>query len=169
MVDGPVKVILSKEFSAEVFSEMLTFGEFNYIGNLNIKLSQSGVNGYAYLFQEGKNNFIGWSGDYENTFIYSRGYYETKHSYKTYTDKDFLAYLGKLKDKKIPWQPIHKEPIWCWNQDDETRRELRFWDAKSNRPFGSKVENLSTIIFDNYEKVEHIESWMLVMQNKLEF
>lgn len=167
MFDEPLKIILDTDYSLAVFKELLIHADFNRRTNIELKMSPLGIGGYAYLFKEGVNNFIGWSGDYNNDFIHSSGYYEAKHSYKIYDSKEFLKHIGVLKDKNAPWTPMHKEPIWCWDDIDGASRELRFWDNKSNRPYGKSRDQLNTIRFKYYAQVEYIESWMILMQKEL--
>ena len=165
---SPLKVILQEDYSADVFAEMLRYGDFNCSDTHDKKMAAIGVVGYAYLFEEMGEYYVGWSGDYEDKFIHSKSYYEDKASYRTISSKDFLDLMGQLKDKDEPWVPRHKEPIWCWNNTDHTSRELRFWDEVSKRAFSKNSKQLNVIKFDNYDRVENPEPWMLVIQSEIE-
>lgn len=167
MLNEPIKINLDKYTSFNVFKELLAYAEFNRTTNIDLKMSSNGIEGKAYFFKEGNNNFIGWSGDYDKHFVHSASYYENKATYRVIEAKDFLDYVKSIKDKTEKWEPAHKEPVWCWDDLDETVRELRFWNLKSNRPFGKSKENLNVIKYKYYAKVENIEDWMIVAQSKL--
>jgi len=72
------------------------------------------------------------------------------------------------KDLVGVWAPQDKEPIWCWNAGDISKRTLRFWDAKGSATFSFRGERGGLSEYKNYEKVQHVEQWMLDAQAKLE-
>jgi len=68
------------------------------------------------------------------------------------------------------WEPVDKEPIWCFKMGDPTYlavRHLRFYDAENKGVFKVDGSRGGPIDF-TYHKVECVEPWMVEVQNKLE-
>jgi hypothetical protein len=65
------------------------------------------------------------------------------------------------------WFPKDKEPVWCWDNEDTTRKILSFWDEKYNGVYTHDGLRDGTK-FDNYAKVDHLEQWMTKAHELLE-
>lgn len=64
------------------------------------------------------------------------------------------------------WIPKDKEPVWCWDNNDPFDRRIRYWSTKWRRPYSFSLQGPGSG-YENYDKVEHIEPWMLDAQSRL--
>ena len=56
----------------------------------------------------------------------------------SFTPQGRLSITGRsaLDIVSEEWKPSDKELVWCWDNDTEFGRQLRFFDAKNNCTFG---------------------------------
>ena len=68
-----------------------------------------------------------------------------------------------------PYELRDKDPIWCWADSEATSREVRFWDAKNERPFTYYGCRLGAK-YNHYEKILpwEMQDWMIEAQKLLE-
>ena len=66
------------------------------------------------------------------------------------------------------WVPRDKDPVWCWNDEDEFMSILKFFDSKNNATFAGIAGVRNGATYHNYAPYEgELPKWLKKAQEKL--
>jgi len=81
----------------------------------------------------------------------------------------FLTSNHQIVAEEKEWAPDDKELVWCWDDDTEFGRILKFYDAKNCVTYNANNGRRNASGFDHYAPFEgEYPEWAKVAKKKLE-